>query len=282
MPHKIVTRCGNRCDICLLYHKNEQLEGARDVLGSELAIKHNIEINRESLICRGCLDESSEGMLFDDCPVRKCVIEKGIEHCAQCDDYTCSLLESHLITRAEIEEKFGHLNDRAISLYVEAFENKKRLSQLRKNHELSPRMKNRHLIPDEETMERFIGNSTLHFWEEIIRVIEYRGCLKKGVFYQLDDQSWALQYSQGNRPVVTFIPERKSFTIIFTLGIIDLERLKSHLDRLSPYTVYLIENNPLLPEGESISIKIDDERHWLDAKILTDLKFNKHKKAEVT
>lgn len=273
MPHKIVTRCGNRCDLCLIYKNNIDKEGSRKLLYRELCNQHGLVVEQGNPICYGCLEQMEAFILDPHCPIRKCVIDHGLENCAQCDDFICKKLESRLVSLSRIENKYGKVSSKSYRIYVKAFENEKRLKELRINYQKTGRMQNRHLIPDEAGMQRFIGGNKNQFWEQIIAIIESRYPLDKRIFYHENDQSWALQYLRCGKPVVTFLPERKSFTIIFTLGIIDLGRLKAYLNRLSPETKYTIENSPIMPEGESVSIKIDNDRHLLDARILADLKF---------
>ena len=34
-------------------------------------------------------------MFADDCAVRKCVVERGVDTCAHCDEFVCPMLEKH-------------------------------------------------------------------------------------------------------------------------------------------------------------------------------------------
>ena len=55
------------------------------------------EIKHEDINCDGCLSEG--GQIFNYCRVceiRKCGLEKGVENCACCDDYTCKKLEKFI------------------------------------------------------------------------------------------------------------------------------------------------------------------------------------------
>jgi len=86
MSYEIFSRCGNRCDLCLIYRPNVVKEDRRveicavwDKLGSQ---KYDPSI----VICDGCMADNKDAVLFssNECKTRKCVIEKGLEHCGFC------------------------------------------------------------------------------------------------------------------------------------------------------------------------------------------------------
>jgi hypothetical protein len=74
-----------------------------------------------------------DAQLIDrNCPVRPCVIEKGLENCSQCEDYVGDKLRERLVVYEEIRQKFGAeilLED--WMCFIQPYENKQRLDALR-------------------------------------------------------------------------------------------------------------------------------------------------------
>jgi hypothetical protein len=85
--------CGLVCQTCQIYlatrepDKEKQYKMRANV-AQEIKKYYGMEIKPEDVRdCDGCKTE--DGRLFsnNDCPIRTCAVEKGIESCAYCDDY---------------------------------------------------------------------------------------------------------------------------------------------------------------------------------------------------
>jgi hypothetical protein len=128
----ILTRCGYRCDLCLAYAPNIDRNPAnRQVLSDGWFKYFGFRIVPEQIRCEGCMAEDPE-LLDVNCPVRPCAIEKGLDHCAQCDDYVCDGLSQRLVVYEEVERRIGAAipeEDRA--RFILPYENKQRLDALR-------------------------------------------------------------------------------------------------------------------------------------------------------
>jgi hypothetical protein len=129
---EVISRCGMRCDLCLAYTPNrpddlEELQRLSDAWEKYFGF----QTRPEDLQCDGCWAEG--GRLLDkDCPVRPCVIERGLDNCAQCEDYICGRLEQRLGAREEIENRLGvEIPEDEYQLAIRPYENKKRLEALR-------------------------------------------------------------------------------------------------------------------------------------------------------
>lgn len=80
-------KCGNRCDQCLLYVKNNEIEGGRfEFQKGDWKCYHSGDPSQSydysNHICNGC---------HNDCKVVKCTLEKGFENCGQCDYHNCKI-----------------------------------------------------------------------------------------------------------------------------------------------------------------------------------------------
>jgi len=83
MKYRYDTPCGLYCGACgaVLADKTGTVE--------ELAKKWDMK--PDQLVCHGCLTETV-AVFCRDCTLRACVLEKGVEHCFECDDYPCDAL----------------------------------------------------------------------------------------------------------------------------------------------------------------------------------------------
>ena len=91
MPKEILTRCGFRCDLCLAYKENIEKDDQREFLSDTWHKIYGFRIPADEIYCEGCILSNNPNIILIDkeCPVRPCVIEKGLENCSQCDDYPC-------------------------------------------------------------------------------------------------------------------------------------------------------------------------------------------------
>ena len=64
-----------------------------------------------TIICDGCSCEKEDPVLLDPaCKARKCVIDKGIEHCGYCDRYPCEIFPAEP-TQEELVKKLTLKNN---------------------------------------------------------------------------------------------------------------------------------------------------------------------------
>jgi hypothetical protein len=127
----LLSRCGFRCDLCLAYQPNIEVNPAnRHLLVYGWGKYFGINIQPEEISCPGCL---SDGPTMDsNCPVRPCARSRGFATCAQCGDYICQHLAERIVTCSEIQQKTGEdipLED--YLLFIRPYENGPRLEALR-------------------------------------------------------------------------------------------------------------------------------------------------------
>ena len=91
-----------------------------------LGISHR-DIKPENIICDGCM--ANEPMLIDrNCPVRPCVIDKGLENCSSCDEYICEKLKERIVEFMEVKNRVGkHILEADYICFIQPYENKRRL-----------------------------------------------------------------------------------------------------------------------------------------------------------
>ena len=132
MAERILTRCGYRCDLCLAYRPNITKNPANQKkLSAGWSKYFGLQIEPVKIICDGCMAENP--VLIDaDCPVRPCVIERGIDNCAHCDDYVCAKLEQRLVgsdVAARAKEQGATQDD--YCCFIQPYENTRRLAAIR-------------------------------------------------------------------------------------------------------------------------------------------------------
>ena len=128
----ILSKCGYRCDLCLAYKPNLQKHPKnKSILSDGWHTYFGFRIPPEDIYCDGC--NSNTGKQIDSsCPVRPCVIERGIANCGQCEDYFCEKLETRIVNFQDIQAKFDEpISDSDRECFIKPYENKARLKNLR-------------------------------------------------------------------------------------------------------------------------------------------------------
>ncbi len=131
----IITKCGYRCDLCPGYKDN--IHGPEDQQrASDGWFKYfGFRVPPEGIPCDGCLaDECTNAKLLDTgCPVRPCVIEKGLRSCAECDEYVCDKLRERLVDGREMLEKVeGPVPQEDYDQFIRTYDNARRLEEIRR------------------------------------------------------------------------------------------------------------------------------------------------------
>jgi hypothetical protein len=125
---EILGRCGFRCDLCAartddLVARQVLVEGWKKFFGLD-------GISAEEATCGGCREGTG---LCKECPIRLCVIEKGIETCAHCDEFICDKLEPALAIRDGFLNRFGDISEEEYHIWIKPFESYSRLMEIRKS-----------------------------------------------------------------------------------------------------------------------------------------------------
>ena len=133
MVGEILTRCGYRCDLCLAYAPNVKKHDQRQLLSDGWHTLYGFRIPPEEIVCEGCVSCEHPVLIDTSCPVRPCVISRGIDNCAHCDDYVCDKLKQRIVNRGDRERAIGRaLTDQEYKNFVEPYDSKPRLDVIRK------------------------------------------------------------------------------------------------------------------------------------------------------
>ena len=128
----ILTRCGYRCDLCLAYKPNiDSNPSNREILSDGWYKYFGFRLLPEEIYCDGCMTDDPK-LIDKNCPVRPCVISKGLDNCSQCDDYICDKLTQRIVIYEDIKGKVNaEIPEEDYLCFIRPYENKRRLDDLR-------------------------------------------------------------------------------------------------------------------------------------------------------
>ena len=131
--NEILTRCGYRCDLCLAYRPNVEANPSNQQIVSDGWFRYfGFRIPPEEIICDGCMAEDPR-LIDRECPVRPCVIDRGLDNCAQCVDFACERLRKRLVTYESVVERIsGDIPEKDRARFIVPYENVARLENIRK------------------------------------------------------------------------------------------------------------------------------------------------------
>jgi hypothetical protein len=122
--------CCFRCDLCLALKENIAREDMRQELSDGWQRYFGFRIPPEGIACDGCTADRDAVTQDSGCPVRPCVIERGLANCSECDDYPCDRIRERLIAFEELTAgKQVPAEDR--EMFIRPYENRVRIEKLR-------------------------------------------------------------------------------------------------------------------------------------------------------
>ena len=128
----IITRCGYRCDLCLAYRPNVEMHPSNQQKLSDGWFQYfGFRIQPEDICCDGCMEIDPE-LIDKNCPVRPCVIQRGLQNCSECEQYICEKLKERLVDFDDIQNKIGiEIPEVDHICFLLPYENKRRLEAIR-------------------------------------------------------------------------------------------------------------------------------------------------------
>ena len=105
--------CGMECSKCEGYlATKEDNDAKRKEVAEKWSIQYNADIKTEQINCDGCKSEGTKFFFTENmCPIRKCNIEKGTQHCAECRDYECEELSKFIEMAPQVGEALEALRN---------------------------------------------------------------------------------------------------------------------------------------------------------------------------
>jgi len=134
MGTEVLAKCGYRCDLCLAYKPNVEKEDRREELSDGWHRLFGFRIPPEKIVCEGCVSSENPQLIDDGCPVRPCVVARGFENCAHCDEFVCEKHKKRGVRREFLEEDLGKkIDDRDYERFVKPYESEDRLHKIRES-----------------------------------------------------------------------------------------------------------------------------------------------------
>lgn len=122
MP-EILTRCGNRCDLCPAYRENIQPETKKREISDGWFRYFGFRIPPDQIECAGCLNKGKHPDA--NCPVRPC---------ADCDAFGCDKLKSRMEFVETVLPKFDAIPEKDFRIFFLPYLSRERLMRKVKQH----------------------------------------------------------------------------------------------------------------------------------------------------
>lgn len=83
--------CGFNCNACPAYTENLCTRADQERAAQAWSSYFGVTVPVEMARCRGCRSEDREGWDYPDhlCELRQCVLDRGLESCAECPEFPC-------------------------------------------------------------------------------------------------------------------------------------------------------------------------------------------------
>ena len=125
MARKIYSKCGMRCDLCLLYRPNVEHEDRRAEICKVFGkVWQGLELDPVQTICDGCNASPETAVRFSPgCETRKCVMERELEHCGYCEKYPCAIFpaepsQEELHRKIDVEHQWTWDDEKLMEAYT--------------------------------------------------------------------------------------------------------------------------------------------------------------------
>lgn len=128
----IISKCGYRCDLCPAYESNLKSEADKQRMAHAWAKYLGSKVKPEEITrCGGCQTQGKQG--DENCPVRPCASERGIENCAHCEEFVCDKLEDRMdLVEKNIKDR-GGIPKEDYNVFIKPFLSRQRLGEIRKS-----------------------------------------------------------------------------------------------------------------------------------------------------
>ena len=126
---EILACCGYRCDLCPGYAGDIQSFEDKQKVSDGWFKYGGFRVPPEEISCQGCLSE--EEPADQDCPVRPCANEKGLDNCGHCPDLPCDKLKTRMNFFEERLGDFSSVPEEDYDRYIKPYFSKNRLLKIR-------------------------------------------------------------------------------------------------------------------------------------------------------
>jgi len=108
---RIISYCGLVCNDCPAYIATKSNNQEQKLKLSKEWSSPDYYVSPEDINCLGCNKDSEAVFKFcNECEIRICGIEEGIENCGYCSEYPCSKLDIPFKNTPENKERLDQIN----------------------------------------------------------------------------------------------------------------------------------------------------------------------------
>ena len=137
---EILARCGYRCDLCPGYHRNIRTKEDCEHTSAGWLKYVGEHVPPDVVPCPGCLavepfiDDEGNPLRSTDpnCSVKPCVIERGLENCSCCPEFSCEKLEFYMNFMEKKHGDFSKITQEDFENFIRPYLSKERLLVIRK------------------------------------------------------------------------------------------------------------------------------------------------------
>jgi hypothetical protein len=131
---ELIARCGFQCHGCPAYKKNIKDSNDQRRVSEGWAKYYGFRMLPEKIRCDGCLTDDSESLELPDrnCPIRPCVLEKGLGNCAECETYPCDKLEQRMRDYEAVAKRHeGRISAEDHAMFIAPYDSRLLLNRIR-------------------------------------------------------------------------------------------------------------------------------------------------------
>ena len=125
MENIVFSKCGMRCDLCLIFRPNVEKEDRRaEICKVWQKMWGGAHFDPATLICDGCISDREDAVFFTPiCEIRNCVTDQGLEHCGYCDRYPCGIFpaeptQEETRHKIEVEQQWTWEDQKLMAAYA--------------------------------------------------------------------------------------------------------------------------------------------------------------------
>ncbi|HEX3032471.1 MAG TPA: DUF3788 family protein, partial [Bacillota bacterium] len=259
----VLTKCGDRCDLCQVWRHNVVKKDERQGLADAWRKYFSQNLTHQDTVCDGCGTKSCIHIqLHGECKIQPCVTKKGLDFCAQCDSYPCAAFnERRLFTYERARANTDSFCPREFKKFIHTFDNGTRMDEIHSRGE--HRLTNRREVPDQERMLKFIGPPAALAFAKLLEQLKDQEDLITALFYGGQNYGWQINVKKGAKAVFTLQPLRHKFSALCVFTAEELAAL-ARPGLLSARTVAILGEGTQFHSGKWVVYTVTSEEHLQD------------------
>ncbi len=139
------------------------------------------------------------------------------------------------------------------------------------NEEYS-RMIEKEIVPTEEDMLEYMSKNARAAWLDIKDFLAENYDFEPIVDFGGKKYGWGIKYRRSGKTLVSFLPEKNSFTTLLTLGKKEVEAVELIKKELTPYIREIFDNTKQYHDGRWLWLRVSKLEETSEIKRLITIK----------